>query len=159
MDQTQKREEMKENKKSCTDCKATRTPLWRTGPAGPRTLCNACGIRYRKRKVGEMGQEPSKSTVQHHHQRPLLLLKKEKSSNSSTTSSASIAKSDGRTSRDDHDKFRESMKMRLVDVGKEMMFQSTTKSPVKRQRSSRKLGEVEEAAILLMSLSWGSVFA
>ncbi|PRQ42352.1 putative transcription factor C2C2-GATA family [Rosa chinensis] len=35
--------------RSCVDCKVTRTPLWRSGPAGPKTLCNACGIRLRKR--------------------------------------------------------------------------------------------------------------
>ncbi|KAK7397134.1 hypothetical protein VNO78_18301 [Psophocarpus tetragonolobus] len=39
-----------ENKKCCADCKTTKTPLWRGGPAGPKTLCNACGIRYRKKK-------------------------------------------------------------------------------------------------------------
>ncbi|KAL4603460.1 hypothetical protein ACB092_10G125900 [Castanea dentata] len=39
-----------ELKKSCTDCHTTRTPLWRGGPAGPRSLCNACGIRYRKKR-------------------------------------------------------------------------------------------------------------
>lgn len=37
----------------CTWCSATKTPLWRAGPAGPRTLCNACGVRYtRMRKNG-----------------------------------------------------------------------------------------------------------
>ncbi|URE16269.1 GATA transcription factor [Musa troglodytarum] len=36
--------------KSCTDCRATKTPLWRAGPTGPKSLCNACGIRYRKKK-------------------------------------------------------------------------------------------------------------
>ncbi|KAG9448988.1 hypothetical protein H6P81_008953 [Aristolochia fimbriata] len=33
----------------CSDCNTSRTPLWRNGPAGPKSLCNACGIRYRKR--------------------------------------------------------------------------------------------------------------
>ncbi|CAJ1868788.1 unnamed protein product [Sphenostylis stenocarpa] len=28
--------ELKENKKCCADCKTTRTPLWRGGPAGPK---------------------------------------------------------------------------------------------------------------------------
>lgn len=32
----------------CVDCKTTKTPLWRSGPQGPKSLCNACGIRYRK---------------------------------------------------------------------------------------------------------------
>ncbi|CAL9082918.1 unnamed protein product [Musa acuminata var. zebrina] len=34
--------------KSCTGCRTTKTPLWRAGPSGPKSLCNACGIRYRK---------------------------------------------------------------------------------------------------------------
>ncbi|XP_058727813.1 GATA transcription factor 21-like [Vicia villosa] len=32
----------------CSDCHTTKTPLWRSGPAGPKSLCNACGIRQRK---------------------------------------------------------------------------------------------------------------
>lgn len=31
--------------RSCTRCGTTRTPLWRNGPDGPKTLCNACGVR------------------------------------------------------------------------------------------------------------------
>ncbi|KAL6604425.1 hypothetical protein ACP70R_042852 [Stipagrostis hirtigluma subsp. patula] len=32
----------------CSDCNTTKTPLWRSGPCGPKSLCNACGIRQRK---------------------------------------------------------------------------------------------------------------
>ncbi|XP_074348187.1 putative GATA transcription factor 22 [Apium graveolens] len=32
----------------CSDCNTTKTPLWRGGPQGPKSLCNACGIRRRK---------------------------------------------------------------------------------------------------------------
>ncbi|KAL3744769.1 hypothetical protein ACJRO7_013954 [Eucalyptus globulus] len=32
----------------CVDCNTSKTPLWRSGPKGPKTLCNACGIRQRK---------------------------------------------------------------------------------------------------------------
>ncbi|KAK3018119.1 hypothetical protein RJ639_004578, partial [Escallonia herrerae] len=32
----------------CSDCNTTKTPLWRGGPQGPKSLCNACGIRQRK---------------------------------------------------------------------------------------------------------------
>ncbi|XP_038899958.1 GATA transcription factor 15-like [Benincasa hispida] len=39
-----------QKQRACVHCCTTRTPLWRAGPAGPRSLCNACGIRYRKMK-------------------------------------------------------------------------------------------------------------
>ncbi|KAI8055561.1 uncharacterized protein B0P05DRAFT_288157 [Gilbertella persicaria] len=32
----------------CDSCNSTETPEWRRGPLGPRTLCNACGIIWRK---------------------------------------------------------------------------------------------------------------
>ncbi|KAI8978926.1 hypothetical protein BDB01DRAFT_852153 [Pilobolus umbonatus] len=34
--------------KICTDCGTTDAPEWRRGPKGPKTLCNACGIRWSK---------------------------------------------------------------------------------------------------------------
>ena len=33
---------------TCRNCGAHQTPQWRCGPEGPRTLCNACGVRYKK---------------------------------------------------------------------------------------------------------------
>ncbi|MCO5563927.1 hypothetical protein L7F22_017579 [Adiantum nelumboides] len=36
--------------RTCTLCGTTRTPLWRSGPEGPKSLCNACGIRVKKTK-------------------------------------------------------------------------------------------------------------
>lgn len=35
----------------CVHCHNTETPLWRTGPDGPKTLCNACGVRFKKGKL------------------------------------------------------------------------------------------------------------
>lgn len=35
----------------CLHCLITETPLWRAGPDGPKTLCNACGVRYKKGKL------------------------------------------------------------------------------------------------------------
>nr|GMD70948.1 GATA transcription factor 16-like [Ipomoea batatas] len=43
--------------KSCSDCHTTRTPLWRGGPAGPKSLCNACGIKYNKKRRQMLGLE------------------------------------------------------------------------------------------------------
>ncbi|XP_074295634.1 uncharacterized protein LOC141623423 [Silene latifolia] len=34
--------------KKCVHCDSTNTPQWRDGPLGRKTLCNACGIQYRK---------------------------------------------------------------------------------------------------------------
>ncbi|KAG7606346.1 Zinc finger GATA-type [Arabidopsis thaliana x Arabidopsis arenosa] len=38
----------------CSDCNTTKTPLWRSGPRGPKSLCNACGIRQRKARRAAM---------------------------------------------------------------------------------------------------------
>lgn len=45
--------EKKEKKKvlkprKCTHCQTEKTPLWRQGPSGKGTLCNACGVRWLK---------------------------------------------------------------------------------------------------------------
>lgn len=37
--------------KKCTHCQITKTPQWREGPNGPKTLCNACGVRYRSGRL------------------------------------------------------------------------------------------------------------
>ncbi|KAL9252909.1 GATA transcription factor 7-like protein [Drosera capensis] len=35
----------------CSHCHVTKTPQWRTGPLGPKTLCNACGVRFKKGRL------------------------------------------------------------------------------------------------------------
>ncbi|CAD7701543.1 unnamed protein product, partial [Ostreobium quekettii] len=42
----------------CVQCGATDTPQWRNGPSGPRSLCNACGIRMHRRSMREGGGKP-----------------------------------------------------------------------------------------------------
>eukprot|EP00250_Pteridium_aquilinum_P007320 c17064_g1_i1 orf=1-1407(-) len=44
----------------CTHCLSQKTPQWRAGPEGPKTLCNACGVRF---KSGRLFDEyrPAKS--------------------------------------------------------------------------------------------------
>jgi len=41
----------------CVTCGRTDSPEWRKGPSGPKTLCNACGLRWAKqmRKMDDSG--------------------------------------------------------------------------------------------------------
>jgi hypothetical protein len=54
--------------KRCGSCGAITTPLWRHGPDGPKTLCNACGVRDNRKKGriqpprnGKVSKPPSSS--------------------------------------------------------------------------------------------------
>ncbi|KAJ5934885.1 hypothetical protein N7466_004432 [Penicillium verhagenii] len=40
----------------CSDCGTADSPEWRKGPNGPKTLCNACGLRWSKKE--KKRQEP-----------------------------------------------------------------------------------------------------
>ncbi|XVF57561.1 hypothetical protein PTKIN_Ptkin06aG0215600 [Pterospermum kingtungense] len=165
-----------DNKKFCTDCKTTKTPLWRGGPAGPKSLCNACGIRYRKKRRAMLGLNRGSEK------------KKERShsliSNTTSSGSGSIATSDnvGSNMKPSCGKFNglsETVKVRVFALGSEVLLQRSSSSSssttttttrsllsslsgvVKKQRCQRrrKLGEEEQAAFCLMALSCGSVFA
>ncbi|KAJ7975061.1 GATA transcription factor [Quillaja saponaria] len=37
--------------RKCMHCEITKTPQWRAGPMGPKTLCNACGVRYKSGRL------------------------------------------------------------------------------------------------------------
>ncbi|XP_077218696.1 GATA transcription factor 15-like isoform X1 [Tasmannia lanceolata] len=112
--------QLNELRRTCADCQTTKTPLWRGGPTGPKSLCNACGIRYRKRRRALLGLNSEAEEK-----------KKERRKN----------------------KLGVSFKLRLLAMGKDVFLQ---KSMLKRQR---KLGEEEEAAVLLMALSSGFVYS
>ena len=97
-----------------------------------QSLCNACGIRYRKKR-----NEKEK--------------KKEKPATNTSNSGGGSGKVGS---------LSEYLRVRLVALGKEVvMLQRRQRSPMKRQKTSRKLGEEEQAAVLLMALSCDSVFA
>ncbi|XVF31442.1 hypothetical protein REPUB_Repub16aG0146400 [Reevesia pubescens] len=146
------------NKKFCSDCKTTKTPLWRGGPAGPKSLCNACGIRYRKKRRAMLGLNKGPE-------------KKKERSHSSNNNVGDEKKPNGK-----FNGLSESVKMRLFALGSEVLLQRSSTSAststvstfssllsgvVKKQRCHRrrKLGEEEQAAFSLMALSCGSVFA
>ncbi|PON47982.1 GATA transcription factor [Parasponia andersonii] len=35
----------------CSHCQVQKTPQWRTGPLGAKTLCNACGVRFKSGRL------------------------------------------------------------------------------------------------------------
>ncbi|XP_004309758.1 PREDICTED: GATA transcription factor 1 [Fragaria vesca subsp. vesca] len=37
--------------RKCLHCGTDQTPQWRAGPHGPKTLCNACGVRYKSGRL------------------------------------------------------------------------------------------------------------
>ncbi|KAK9712817.1 hypothetical protein K7432_006889 [Basidiobolus ranarum] len=39
------------NGKKCAYCSCKSTPMWRRGPAGAGTLCNACGVKWKHGKI------------------------------------------------------------------------------------------------------------
>ena len=39
----------------CADCGTLDSPEWRKGPKGPKTLCNACGLRWAKKEKKKAG--------------------------------------------------------------------------------------------------------
>ncbi|KAI4327688.1 hypothetical protein L6164_020118 [Bauhinia variegata] len=66
----------------CSHCGVQKTPQWRTGPLGAKTLCNACGVRY---KSGRLLPEyrpacsPTFSTELHsNHHRKVLEMRRNK---------------------------------------------------------------------------------
>ncbi|KAJ6711524.1 GATA TRANSCRIPTION FACTOR 9 [Salix purpurea] len=66
----------------CLHCGAEKTPQWRTGPKGPKTLCNACGVRYKSgRLVPEYRPAASPTFVSAKHSnshRKVLELRRQK---------------------------------------------------------------------------------
>ncbi|XP_057470416.1 GATA transcription factor 16-like [Actinidia eriantha] len=112
--------------KTCADCGTTKTPLWRGGPAGPKSLCNACGIRSRKKRRALLGLNKASG-------------EDKKSKRNSDQSSARKSGKNG--------KLGESMKRQLL------VWQRSTVENLRH-----KLGEEEQAAVLLMALSCGSVY-
>ncbi|KAJ4952928.1 hypothetical protein NE237_029760 [Protea cynaroides] len=68
--------------RKCMHCGSERTPQWRTGPLGPKTLCNACGVRHKSgRLVPEYRPAASPTFVLTQHSnshRKVMELRKQK---------------------------------------------------------------------------------
>ncbi|KAL1591146.1 hypothetical protein WHR41_00360 [Cladosporium halotolerans] len=63
LDRDRERDSSKKEKKKtkvadeyvCADCGTLDSPEWRKGPKGPKTLCNACGLRWAKKEKKRSG--------------------------------------------------------------------------------------------------------
>ncbi|XP_019196274.1 PREDICTED: GATA transcription factor 9-like [Ipomoea nil] len=68
--------------RKCLHCASEKTPQWRTGPLGPKTLCNACGVRYKSgRLVAEYRPAASPTFESNRHSnshRKVLELRRQK---------------------------------------------------------------------------------
>ncbi|KAH1212368.1 putative GATA transcription factor 22 [Glycine max] len=135
----------------CSDCNTSTTPLWRTGPKGPKSLCNACGIRQRKarRAMAEaanglvtpiacektrLHNKEKKSRMNHFAQF------KNKYKSTTTTTTTTVGSSEGVRKLEYFNNFAISLRSNNSDF--EQMFPRD---------------EVAEAALLLMDLSCGFV--
>uniref|UniRef100_A0A7N0VBX0 GATA-type domain-containing protein n=1 Tax=Kalanchoe fedtschenkoi TaxID=63787 RepID=A0A7N0VBX0_KALFE len=141
MDLSQKETAMlsDETKKRCAMCGTARTPLWRSGPAGPKSLCNACGIKQRKRKALMCKNPDKKKQRQPTTTNP--------AASPPSTSTEPPSKSKPGLEKSCATNSRQSVKVGLAAFGKDLALLQRQRS-LRRQRS-----EEEEAAMLLMSLS------
>ena len=101
-----------------------------------QSLCNACGIRSRKKKRDILG-----------------LIKGGAAANDKRGKKGSNNNGSGNYN-NDNKQLGDGLKKRLLALGRDVLVQRST---VEKRR--RKLGEEEQAAVLLMALSYGSVYA
>jgi len=50
----------KRDPQCCKECGTSNTPLWRYGPEGSKTLCNACGIRWKRANKAKVSGAPKR---------------------------------------------------------------------------------------------------
>ncbi|CAN8324705.1 unnamed protein product [Cochlearia groenlandica] len=141
-----------DTKKICVDCGTSKTPLWRGGPSGPKSLCNACGIKSRKKRQAALGirQEDNNNNnkIKNKTSKHLSLDNKQDIKNK-------IKKRDSESYKSKSSSSKKSAKrvFRFLDLG--FKVPAMKRSTVEKKRLWRKLGEEERAAVLLMTLSCG----
>ncbi|KAL9261531.1 GATA transcription factor 17-like protein [Drosera capensis] len=168
--------------KSCVDCLTNNTPLWRGGPAGPKSLCNACGIKHHKKRRALLGlqkgrpekppKKKSKNTNNRHNN----------GTNDSSNSSSDNSSSSNNMNNDDNRKSssssycdnndteheevgkgssglkRMSTGKVFADMLKKLNVSSWMMKKKKKLLLRGDLCEEEQAAILLIALSCGSLY-
>ncbi|CAN6441751.1 unnamed protein product [Victoria cruziana] len=155
--------------RTCVDCNTTKTPLWRSGPLGPKSLCNACGIRHhkaRRARAAAAAAAAAQTTGENCFSSPVKRkLKKEKRSEQ-TKSATNFKKrskifTTPRSRRglcldlDLNCPIDEDDNLQYAETPKQLDFSVEMSKPVPFKRVLPE--EEEQAAILLMALSCGLV--
>lgn len=148
--------------RSCSLCGTTKTPLWRSGPDGPKSLCNACGIRVKKSRRQLQASIEGGSSSSPPSYKSLLASAK------SSGRSAKRKFSNDTDDEDDHYKklSRFTKPMRHCPVRIKGGLQTDASDKVARLLGNRSghltnafAKDEEEAAFLLMALSCGLVLS
>ncbi|KAJ0236673.1 GATA type zinc finger transcription factor family protein [Hirschfeldia incana] len=146
-----------DTKKTCVDCGTNKTPLWRGGPAGPKSLCNACGIKSRKKRQAALGIRQDDNKIKNKSNNNSLALDHQTIKNRKGESGNvknKIKTTDGEKNVISRvNKKRVERASRFLDLG--FKVPAMKRSVVEKKRLWRKLGEEERAAVLLMTLSCG----
>ncbi|KAG7616184.1 unnamed protein product [Arabidopsis thaliana] len=164
-----------DTKKTCVDCGTSRTPLWRGGPAGPKSLCNACGIKSRKKRQAALGIRQDDIKIKSKSNNNLGLESRNVKTGKGEPVNVKIAKCEpgnvkiakgepgnvkNKIKRDpENSSSSNNNKKNVKRVGRFLDFgfkvPAMKRSAVEKKRLWRKLGEEERAAVLLMALSCG----
>ncbi|KAK6147718.1 hypothetical protein DH2020_018630 [Rehmannia glutinosa] len=142
----------------CSDCNTTKTPLWRSGPKGPKSLCNACGIRQRKARRAMAAAAASGTAAVATHQPPAMKIKvkhkekKGKNGNSSSQLKKHCKLMAGTTGSSSDGSGQKKKKIGLEDLLINLSNNLASQLRVFPE-------DVKDAAILLMALSSGLVHA
>ncbi|KAL6638974.1 hypothetical protein ACP70R_022704 [Stipagrostis hirtigluma subsp. patula] len=81
------------NSKICTHCHTRITSLWRSGPFGGKSLCNACGLMYQRKGIdalelrskGNQSKNKRTGTKRIQHQRKVVKLQSNEDHSKKTT--------------------------------------------------------------------------
>ncbi|KAI5393501.1 hypothetical protein KIW84_060580 [Lathyrus oleraceus] len=133
--------------RACVECQTTSTPLWRSGPMGPKSLCNACGIRQRKaiRAEEEAGNSLFTSTktrgLNKEKEKKLLVNKCTQFKKKNKTIATTAASTTGSSSSEDPER----LEYFLLKVREKSGYEYTSE-------------EVVDYALLLMDISCGYIY-
>lgn len=137
-------------KKSCAICGTSKTPLWRSGPAGPKVRLFPIRFRFEVNPI----PIPIRSDLSSFFGVGLCMQSLCNACgirNRKKRRTVIVNRSEDKKKKNHmrNPKIGDSLKQRLMELGREVMLQRST-------AENQRLGEEEQAALLLMALSYAS---